>query len=66
MVGTPAVRNLIKDGKSNQLRNVVATGAAAGMRTLETDLRRLVREGVISIETATASTVHPTELADTD
>jgi hypothetical protein len=36
------------------------------MRTLESDLRRLVREGVISMETATASTVHPSELADAD
>jgi twitching motility protein PilT len=64
MVGSPAVRNLIKEGKSNQLRNVVATGSASGMRTLESDLRRLVREGIISMETATASTVHPSELSE--
>jgi twitching motility protein PilT len=64
MVGSPAVRNLIKEGKSNQLRNVVPTGSASGMRTLESDLRRLVREGIISMETATASTVHPSELAE--
>jgi twitching motility protein PilT len=62
MLGSPAVRNLIKEGKSNQLRNVLATGAAHGMHTLESDLRRLVREGVISIETAAAETLHPTEL----
>jgi twitching motility protein PilT len=66
MLGTPAVRNLIKEGKSNQLRNVVATGSTFGMYTLETDLRRLVREGVISIETATAETVHPGELDERD
>jgi twitching motility protein PilT len=62
MLGTPAIRNLIKEGKSNQLRNVVATGSSLGMYTLETDLRRLVREGVISLETAAAETVHPAEL----
>ena len=45
MLGTPAVRNLIKEGKSNQLRNVLATGASLGMHTLEADLRRLVRGG---------------------
>ena len=59
MLGTPAIRNLIKEGKSNQLRNVVATGSSFGMYTLEADLRRLVREGVISMETATAETIHP-------
>ena len=64
MIGTPAVRNLIKDGKSNQLRNVLATGAAVGMRTLESDLRRLVREGMISMDMASAETVHPSELAE--
>jgi twitching motility protein PilT len=66
MLGTPAIRNLIKEGKSNQLRNVVATGSSLGMYTLEADLRRLVREGVISMETATAETIHPTELEGRD
>ena len=66
MLGTPAVKNLIKEGRSNQLRNVLATGAAAGMHTLEADLRRLVREGVISLETAVAESLFPTELADHD
>jgi twitching motility protein PilT len=66
MLGTPAIRNLIKEGKSNQLRNVVATGSSFGMYTLEADLRRLVREKVISIETATAESVHPGELDERD
>jgi twitching motility protein PilT len=62
MLGTPAVRNLIKEGKTNQLRNVVATGSAQGMHTLEADLRRLVAAGVVSREAAMAATVHPEEL----
>jgi twitching motility protein PilT len=66
MLGTPAIRNLIKEGKTNQLRNVIATGSSFGMYTLETDLRRLVREEVISIETATAETIHPSELDSRD
>jgi twitching motility protein PilT len=66
MLGTPAVRNLIKEGRSNQLRNVLSTGAAFGMHTLESDLRRLVREGVISMETASAESLHPTELEERD
>ena len=44
----------------------LSTGAAHGMHTLESDLRRLVREGVISIETAAAETLHPTELDEND
>jgi len=62
MVATPAVRNLIKEGKTNQLRNVVATGAAAGMRTLEADLRRLVQEGAISSAVAGRATLRPEEV----
>jgi twitching motility protein PilT len=64
MFGTPAIRNLIKDGKTNQLRNVLVTGSSLGMQTLEADLRRLVREGVISSEDAAAETLHPSELED--
>jgi twitching motility protein PilT len=66
MLGTPAIRNLIKEGKSNQLRNVVATGSSFGMYTLETDLRRLVREGVISSDTATSESTHPADLVERD
>ena len=62
MVGTPAIRNLIRDGKSNQLRNILATGAASGMRTLEADLRRLVGEGIVSREVALTASAHPTEI----
>ena len=59
---TPAVRNLVKEGKTNQLRNVVATSAAAGMRTLEADLRRLATDGLVSWGAATGATLRPEEL----
>ena len=48
LVATPAIRNLIRDGKTNQIRNAIQTGAAHGMRTLEADLRRLIAEGKVS------------------
>ena len=38
MVGVPAVRNLIREGKTRQLRNVVTTHRADGMQTLEESL----------------------------
>jgi twitching motility protein PilT len=55
MLGTPAIRNLIRDGKASQLRNVLATGAAHGMRTLEADLRRLQKAGIISRQAVSPS-----------
>jgi twitching motility protein PilT len=63
MVATPAVRNLIKEGKSHQLRNVIQTGASQGMRSLEADLRRLVGEGAIAREAAALLTLRPGEAA---
>ena len=63
MVATAAVRNLINEGKTNQLRNVLTTGAMAGMRTLEADLRRLVEEGAIAPSVAAGATLRPDELS---
>jgi twitching motility protein PilT len=63
MVATPAVRNLIKEGKTNQLRNVVQTGSAHGMRTLEADLRRLVQEGAVARDTAAQLILRPGDAA---
>lgn len=63
MVATPAVRNLIRDGKTNQLRNVVQTGTAQGMQTLEADLKRLVQEGAVARDTAALLTLRPGDAA---
>jgi twitching motility protein PilT len=63
MVATPAVRNLIKEGKTNQLRNVVQTGSSQGMRTLESDLRRLVQEGAVARDTAAQLVLRPGDAA---
>jgi len=52
LVVTDAVRALIRDGKSPQLRNVMQTGAGEGMQTLEDSLNDLVQREVISYETA--------------
>ena len=62
MLVTPAVRNLIKEGKTNQLRNVITTGGSGGMRTLEADLKRLVLNGQVKREAAVEATSHPAEL----
>lgn len=52
MVATPAVRNLIREGKTAQLYSVVQTSAHAGMQTLEQSLQALQHSGQISSDTA--------------
>jgi twitching motility protein PilT len=62
MVANEAIRNLVREGKSRQMRNMIATGAAEGMQTFETDLARLVATGRISMETAMRASAHPKDL----
>lgn len=61
-MGNEAVRNLIREGKSRQLRNVVATGAGDGMQTIEMDLARLVSAGLVSMEVAQSISAYPGEI----
>jgi twitching motility protein PilT len=63
LTATSAVRNLIREGKGRQLRNVIATGQKDGMVTLEASLSRLAREGRITHADAVAHSVHPEEIA---
>lgn len=62
LVATNAVRNLIKEGKTRQIRNVVLTGQRQGMMTLEMSLSALVRDGLVSYEEAVAHSLYPDEV----
>jgi twitching motility protein PilT len=62
MIGNHAVRNLIREGKTRQLRNVVSTHQSEGMQTLEMHLAQLVAEGTITHETAIAASQFPREI----
>jgi twitching motility protein PilT len=62
MLGTPAIRNLIRESKSYQIPTMMATGAASGMRTLDQELAELVRRGSITREAAIANARSPEEL----
>ncbi|MGQ0742770.1 MAG: type IV pilus twitching motility protein PilT [Acidimicrobiales bacterium] len=62
MVGNAPVRNLIREGKTGQIRNVVLTGQKEGMQTIETALSELVLQNVISYETALSHCSHPKEI----
>ncbi|MBV6289145.1 type IV pilus twitching motility protein PilT [Pseudomonas aegrilactucae] len=59
LLATPAVRNLIREGKVAQLYSAMQTGAAAGMQTLDACLQGLVRRGVINREAARANARSP-------
>jgi twitching motility protein PilT len=62
LVATFAVRNLIREGKTTQLRNVVSTGAKHGMQTLEMSLADLLGHGEIEYEQAAAISLYPDEV----
>jgi twitching motility protein PilT len=54
MIGTPAIRNLIRENKIAQMYSAIQTGQQYGMKTLDQDLQRLVREGLVSRQSALA------------
>ena len=52
MTVTPAIRNLIREGKTHQIQSSIQTGAKFGMQTMDQDLIKLYKEGKISKEMA--------------
>ena len=52
LIANPAVRNIIREGKSHQLDQVIQTGAKEGMQSMDYTLARLVQEGQISYDEA--------------
>ena len=62
LIATNAVRNLIREGRSNQLANVMFTNTKEGMQILESSLARLIVDEVITYESAMGVSAHPKEL----
>lgn len=62
MVANTAIRNLIKEGKTHQLRNSLVTGQREGMVTLEQSLSTLVQNGVVSYDDAAARSLYPQDI----
>ena len=52
MVANNAVRNHIREGKTAQIKSTIQTGAGFGMHSMDQDLARMVKEGLISRKTA--------------
>jgi twitching motility protein PilT len=62
MVVTPAIANLIREGKTAQIYSAIQTGGKLGMQTLEKVLSDLYKAGSISFESAISKTSKPEEL----
>jgi len=52
MIGTPAIRNLIRENKIAQMYSAIQTGQAFGMKTLDQDLNELVKKNVVTKQEA--------------
>jgi twitching motility protein PilT len=65
LIATNPVRNLIREGRSNQISNVMFTNTKEGMQTMENSLAILINDGVITYEDALAVSGHPKELVRT-
>ncbi len=62
LIPTPAVRNLIREGKTHQIYSVLQTGGAQGMQTMDAALAGLVRAGKITRQLAESRSTTPEEL----
>jgi twitching motility protein PilT len=54
MIGTPAIRNLIRENKVAQMYSAIQTGQQYGMQTLDQNLSELVKRGVVTVAEARA------------
>jgi twitching motility protein PilT len=62
LIPTPAIRNLIREGKTHQIYSAIQTSGAQGMQTMDADLARLVRQGKITHALAEQRAAVPEEL----
>ena len=62
MIITPAIANLIREGKAAQVYSAIQTGSKLGMQTMEQALANLVKTGTISLEEGLAKSSKPDEL----
>ena len=63
MTVNPAIQNMIRDGRTHQIDNVIYGGADKNMMSMDAELQRLLREGRITRETALLYAANPETLA---
>lgn len=62
MTASPAIKTTIRDGKTHLIDNIIQTSGELGMNLLEASLAKAVKEGRISVETATSYALRPEDL----
>jgi twitching motility protein PilT len=62
MLGTPAIRNLIREDKVAQMYSAIQTGQNVGMQTLDQNLKSLLASGVVAKDEAIRKAAHPDAL----
>ena len=62
MIGTPAIRNLIREDKVAQMYSAIQTGQNVGMQTLDQNLKTLLASGVVAKDEAMRKAAHPDAL----
>jgi twitching motility protein PilT len=62
MIVTPAIANLIREGKASQIYSAIQTGAKLGMQTMEQSLANYVKSGAVDLEEAMTKSSRPDEL----
>ncbi len=62
MIGTPAIRNLIREDKVAQMYSAIQTGQSIGMQTLDQNLKELLGQGAVARDVALRMAAHPDAL----
>lgn len=62
LLATPAVRTVVREGKTHLVDNIIATSAEAGMISLDHSLAEMTRQGKISLAVAQQYSLHPDEI----
>ena len=62
LIGTSAIRNLIRENKPSQILSMMQTGQNVGMQTLDKQLSKFVNDGMITLESAIEKAINPDDL----
>jgi len=62
MLGTTAIKTVVREGKTHLIDNIIQTSSEAGMAPLEVSLAQLIRDGKITYETGREFAIRPDEL----
>jgi twitching motility protein PilT len=66
LFGSPALSNLIREGKTYQITNLIQTGRRQGMMTMDDSLKKMVQQGIIAREAAYEKAIDKSLFADAE